>query len=108
MPCHNFDWATSRRYVVLAKTRLASAIDIPTADEAGVPDLHVSQWYGLCAESNVGRVSGHRAGKPSIALGPDFPHDLAKPLRFRCDERGELAWRVGNGLGPLVGHLFDD
>src|SRR2546423_11032476 len=53
-------------------------------------------------------LSAHRLGEPSFALGPDFPHDLAKPLRFRRDECGELAWRVGNGLGALVGHLFDD
>jgi tripartite-type tricarboxylate transporter receptor subunit TctC len=32
---------------VTAEARLPSAPDIPTVDEAGVPGLHVSVWYGL-------------------------------------------------------------
>jgi tripartite-type tricarboxylate transporter receptor subunit TctC len=38
-----------KAYAITAKTRLASAIDIPTADEAGVPGLYFSQWYALFA-----------------------------------------------------------
>jgi tripartite-type tricarboxylate transporter receptor subunit TctC len=38
-----------RAYAVTAKTRLSSAPDIPTADEAGVPGLHLSTWSGLWA-----------------------------------------------------------
>src|SRR5437899_1498005 len=36
-----------RAYAVTGQTRLASAPDIPTADEAGVPQLHISVWGGL-------------------------------------------------------------
>jgi len=36
-----------RAYAVTAKTRLAAAPDIPTTDEAGLPDFHVSVWHGL-------------------------------------------------------------
>ena len=36
-----------RAYAVTAKTRLASAPDIPTADEAGVSDFHISVWHGF-------------------------------------------------------------
>jgi tripartite-type tricarboxylate transporter receptor subunit TctC len=36
-----------RAYAVTAKTRLASAPDIPTADEAGVPGLYANIWNGL-------------------------------------------------------------
>ena len=32
---------------VTAKTRLASAPEIPTVDEAGLPGYHVSLWHGL-------------------------------------------------------------
>jgi tripartite-type tricarboxylate transporter receptor subunit TctC len=36
-----------KAYAVTAKARLASAPDIPTTDEAGLPDFHVSIWHGL-------------------------------------------------------------
>jgi tripartite-type tricarboxylate transporter receptor subunit TctC len=38
-----------RAYAVTATTRLPSAPDIPTADEAGAPGLHVAIWHGLWA-----------------------------------------------------------
>ena len=36
-----------RAYAVMAKTRIDSAPDIPTVDEAGAPGLYVSIWSGL-------------------------------------------------------------
>jgi tripartite-type tricarboxylate transporter receptor subunit TctC len=36
-----------RAYAVTSGTRLASARDIPTVDEAGFPELHISVWGGL-------------------------------------------------------------
>ena len=38
-----------RAYAVTSPVRSPSAPDIPTFDEAGVPKLHVSIWYGLWA-----------------------------------------------------------
>ena len=38
---------TIKAFAVTAEARLPSAPDIPTVDEAGVPGLHVSVWYGL-------------------------------------------------------------
>jgi tripartite-type tricarboxylate transporter receptor subunit TctC len=38
-----------RAYAVTAQMRLGSAPEIPSADEAGVPGLHVSIWCGLWA-----------------------------------------------------------
>jgi tripartite-type tricarboxylate transporter receptor subunit TctC len=40
---------TIKAYAVTAKTRLPAAPDIPTVDEAGVPGLYISVWYGLWA-----------------------------------------------------------
>jgi tripartite-type tricarboxylate transporter receptor subunit TctC len=40
---------TIKSYAVLAKTRLAAAPDIPTVDEAGLPDFHVSAWEAIWA-----------------------------------------------------------
>ena len=38
-----------RAYAVTSKTRIASAPDIPTVDEAGLPGFHVSIWQGMWA-----------------------------------------------------------
>jgi tripartite-type tricarboxylate transporter receptor subunit TctC len=38
-----------KAYAVTAKTRLAAAGDIPTVDEAGLPGVYASLWYGLWA-----------------------------------------------------------
>jgi tripartite-type tricarboxylate transporter receptor subunit TctC len=38
---------TIKAYAVTAKTRLPAAPDIPTVDEAGLPGLYISVWYGL-------------------------------------------------------------
>jgi tripartite-type tricarboxylate transporter receptor subunit TctC len=42
-----------KAYAVASRSRLASAPDIPTVDEAGVPGLHVSGWFGLWAPKNT-------------------------------------------------------
>jgi len=36
-----------KAYAVTGKERLASARDIPTADEAGLPGFQVSSWHAL-------------------------------------------------------------
>ena len=38
---------TIKSYGVTTKTRLLSAADIPTLDEAGLPGFDISQWHGL-------------------------------------------------------------
>jgi|SoiMetStandDraft_2_1073263.scaffolds.fasta_scaffold76505_2 tripartite-type tricarboxylate transporter receptor subunit TctC len=38
-----------RPFAVTAKSRLAAAPDIPSADEAGLPGFHVSVWHALWA-----------------------------------------------------------
>jgi tripartite-type tricarboxylate transporter receptor subunit TctC len=38
-----------KAYAVTAKHRLATAPDIPTADEAGLPGFHFSNWTALWA-----------------------------------------------------------
>jgi tripartite-type tricarboxylate transporter receptor subunit TctC len=44
-----------RAYAVTSPARSPSAPDIPTFDEAGVPKLHVSIWYGLWAPKGTPR-----------------------------------------------------
>lgn len=38
-----------RAYAVTSKSRIASAPDIPTVDEAGLPNLHISTWTAFFA-----------------------------------------------------------
>jgi tripartite-type tricarboxylate transporter receptor subunit TctC len=40
---------TIKALAITAKSRLAGAPDIPTVDEAGLPGLYASLWYGLWA-----------------------------------------------------------
>ncbi len=44
-----------KAYVVMAKTRWATAPDTPTIDEAGVPGLYASFWHGLWAPKDTAR-----------------------------------------------------
>lgn len=44
-----------RAYAVTAKSRLAAAPDIPTVDEAGLPGLYISVWYGIWAPRGTPR-----------------------------------------------------
>jgi tripartite-type tricarboxylate transporter receptor subunit TctC len=44
-----------RAYAVTAKSRLSSAPDIPTVDEAGLPGLYISVWYGIWAPKGTPR-----------------------------------------------------
>jgi tripartite-type tricarboxylate transporter receptor subunit TctC len=37
----------TKAYAIAAKTRSSAAPDIPTADEAGLPDFHISVWHAL-------------------------------------------------------------
>jgi tripartite-type tricarboxylate transporter receptor subunit TctC len=44
-----------RAYAVTAPARLASAPDIPTVDEAGLPGFHMSTWYALFGPKAMSR-----------------------------------------------------
>ena len=50
---------TIKAFAVTDKRRLAAAPDIPTADEAGLPGFHVTNWHGLWAPK----------GTPKDAIG---------------------------------------
>ncbi len=46
-----------RPFALTAKARIASAPDIPTVDEAGLPGLYVSTWYGLWAPKGTPKAA---------------------------------------------------
>jgi tripartite-type tricarboxylate transporter receptor subunit TctC len=68
-----------RALAVAAKTRLASLPEIPTVDEAGLPGLYVSTWYGFWAPKGTPRdVVGKLNATVVAALAdPDLRQQLA-------------------------------
>jgi tripartite-type tricarboxylate transporter receptor subunit TctC len=93
-----------KAYAVTAATRLASAPDIPTVDEAGLPGFHMSTWYGLfgpkampqdvVARLNAAAVTA--LADPAVArrfadLGLDIPpRDQQTPQALAQLQRAEI------------------
>jgi tripartite-type tricarboxylate transporter receptor subunit TctC len=71
-------------FAVTAKSRLPAVPDVPTVDEAGVPGLYVSTWYGLWAPRGT--------PKDIIArLNAAVVEALAEPeLRKRLDAQSSV------------------
>jgi tripartite-type tricarboxylate transporter receptor subunit TctC len=69
-----------RPYAVAARARLPSLPDIPTVDEAGLPGLYVSAWYGLWAPRGTPRdVIDKLNGAVTAALAdPELRRQLAE------------------------------
>ncbi|HYW63051.1 MAG TPA: tripartite tricarboxylate transporter substrate-binding protein, partial [Bradyrhizobium sp.] len=44
---------TVKAFAVTSPARLASAPDIPTVDEAGLPGLYIAYWHGIWAPKNT-------------------------------------------------------
>jgi tripartite-type tricarboxylate transporter receptor subunit TctC len=75
-----------RAYAVTAKSRLASAQDIPTVDEAGLPGFYIAVWHGLWAPKGtpkdvIGKLTAAvresladpTVQKRLVELGQDLP-----------------------------------
>jgi tripartite-type tricarboxylate transporter receptor subunit TctC len=93
-----------KAYAVTAATRLASAPDIPTVDEAGLPGFYMSTWYGLfgpkampkdvAAKLNAAAV--HALADPAVGrrladLGLDIPpREQQTPQALATLQRAEI------------------
>lgn len=72
-----------RAYAVTARTRVAAASDVPTVEEAGLPGLHVSVWYGIWAPRGTPRDVVARLNGAIVAA-------LADPtVRQRLSDLGQ-------------------
>jgi len=73
---------TIKAYAVTARTRLPSAPDIPTVDEAGLPGFYTSTWYGMWAPKGT--------PKPVVArLSAAVMEALADPVvQRRLSDQG--------------------
>jgi tripartite-type tricarboxylate transporter receptor subunit TctC len=93
-----------KAFAVTASTRLASAPEIPTVDEAGLPGFHMSTWYGLygprglptdvLAKLNAATVSALTDGtvrRRLADLGLDIaPRDQQTPQALATLQRAEI------------------
>jgi tripartite-type tricarboxylate transporter receptor subunit TctC len=91
-------------YAVTAKTRIASAPDIPTVDEAGLPGFYISVWFGLWAPKGtptdvIAKLAGAvqtALANPALQqrmteLGVDLPaRDQQTPEALRAYHEAEL------------------
>jgi tripartite-type tricarboxylate transporter receptor subunit TctC len=68
-----------RAFAVTAKTRIASAPDIPTVEEAGVPGLHISTWTALFAPKGTDQkvVAKLEAAMQAALAEPEVQKRLA-------------------------------
>ena len=74
-----------RVFAVTAKSRLPSAPDIPTVDEAGLSGLYVSTWYGLWAPKGTPKEVVAKLNAAAVEA-------LAEPtLRKRLDDQSSVA-----------------
>jgi tripartite-type tricarboxylate transporter receptor subunit TctC len=57
---------TIRAFALTAKERLSSAPDLPTVDEAGLPDFHMSVWHALWAPRAVPAAAVARLNEATV------------------------------------------
>jgi tripartite-type tricarboxylate transporter receptor subunit TctC len=93
-----------RAYAVMANKRLAIAPDIPTVDDAGMPGLYVSTWYGLWAPKGTPRdiitrlnaATSETMADPTIGrrlteMGFDIPpREQQTPEAFGAHHKAEI------------------
>jgi tripartite-type tricarboxylate transporter receptor subunit TctC len=104
-----------RGYAVTAKTRLASAPDIPTVDEAGLPGFYMAIWHAFWVPKGVPRevtakVNGairEALADPAVRkrledLGQEIPApDQQSPEALRAFHKAETDkwWPIIKGAG---------
>jgi tripartite-type tricarboxylate transporter receptor subunit TctC len=95
---------TIKAYGVTAKTRLTSAPDIPTLDEAGLPGFDISQWHGLwlpkgTPKSIIAKLNAavmNALADPAVRarladLGQEiFPRDRQTPEALGAFQKAEI------------------
>jgi tripartite-type tricarboxylate transporter receptor subunit TctC len=93
-----------KAYAVMSRSRWFAAPEVPSAEEAGVPGLHVGTWHGFWAPKNtpdgvVARLNAAAAAAmadPSVRqriadLGMDLPPEEFKtPAAFAAFHKAEV------------------
>ncbi len=105
-------------YAVTAKTRLSTAAEIPTVDEAGLPGYHVSLWHGLWLPKGVPAPIAEKLNAVVVevladptaqaklaALGQEiFPRERQNPRSLDAHQKAEIErwWPVIKEAGIKV------
>ena len=100
-----------KAYAVMAGTRLASAPEIPTADEAGLPGFHLSFWQAMWAPKGTPRdmIATLNAAVVAALADPAVRGklaDLGQVIPPRKPPTGALGHKrttVGVGQHELIG-----
>jgi tripartite-type tricarboxylate transporter receptor subunit TctC len=93
-----------KAYAVTARERLASAPDIPTVDEAGLPGFYISVWTALWAPAGTPKAAITRLNEAVVAalanpavrarladLGQDIPSpDQQTPAALAALQKAEI------------------
>jgi tripartite-type tricarboxylate transporter receptor subunit TctC len=93
-----------KAYAVTAKTRLASAPEIPTLDESGLPGFYASIWFGLWAPKDtpapvIAKLNSamvETLADPAVrtrlaGLGSDLPtREQQTPEALRAFQKAEI------------------
>jgi tripartite-type tricarboxylate transporter receptor subunit TctC len=106
---------TIKAYGVTTKTRLLSAPDIPTLDEAGLPGFDISQWHGLWLPKGAPRsiITGLNAAVTDALADPmmrarladlaqeTFPRAQQTPEALGALQKAEIAkwWPIIKAAG---------
>jgi len=91
-------------FAIMSNKRLAAIPDVPTVDEAGVPDLHLLQWNAIWAPRGTPREAVDKLNTAAIAaindpavhkrladLGQDFyPPEQMTPEALGAFQKAEL------------------
>jgi tripartite-type tricarboxylate transporter receptor subunit TctC len=93
-----------KAYAILAKTAWVRAPDIPSIDQAGIPELDMPFWHGLWAPANtpkdivdkLGRAAIEAVGDPSVLqrladIGQEiFPPERQTPEALAALQKAEI------------------
>ena len=106
---------TIKSYAVTSSVRTASAPEIPTTDEAGLPGFHSATWYGLWAPKGTPRDIIATLNRAAIAAltdpgvikryndqGMDMPpRDRQTPEAFAAYHKSEIEkwWPIIKAAG---------
>jgi tripartite-type tricarboxylate transporter receptor subunit TctC len=106
---------TIKAFAVTSKERLASAPDVPTVDEAGLPGLYVAVWHGVWAPKGtpadviaklnaaIVKALGEPGTKEKLAaLGQDIPPaDQLTPQALGAFQKAEIEkwWPIVKAAG---------
>jgi len=106
---------TIKAFAVTAKERLPSAPQVPTVDEAGLPDLYISVWHGLWApkatpKDVIAKLNGAAVAAladPSVrqklaGLGQEIPpREQLTPDALRAYQKAEIDkwWPIVKAAG---------